>query len=115
MVVIHDARSAVAAASRTAAKANARRFTPEEKETLRWDWEQGVAVKLIAHKLKTSVKQIHQMRREMGLKPRSARKHRKHYLKVHVDEADWIKIKAKARLRGSTISAYLRYLIQRDF
>jgi hypothetical protein len=113
----HPALNVAVAGSPIAAKGSRpiRRFTEAEKTTFREEWDQGTAVKLIAHKLKTTVKQIHQMRRDMGLAPRSARKHRKHYVKVHVDEADWIRIRGKARLRGTTISAYLRYLIQRDY
>ena len=114
----HPVLNAAVAGSPIAAKASARpirRFTEAEKVMFREEWEHGIAAKIIAHRLKTTVKQVHQMRREMGLNPRSARKHRKHYVKVHVDEVDWNRIRGKARLRGTTISAYLRYLIQRDY
>lgn len=98
------------------------RWSAAEVERLRTMWASGVQSKIIAHSLDRTLRSVEYKLVRMqktdpeGWPKRYGVKHcgEKRQLTLYLNDSTLMLARRRARQRGSTVSAYLRYLIERD-
>lgn len=91
------------------------RWTPEMKHQLAVDWKRGLSVKKIAIKLHVGENAVKKQRITQKLAERRPRRAKfRQVVHISLDPEEYLALRDGAERRGSSMTDYMAYLIQRD-
>lgn len=91
------------------------RWTPEMKQQLKVDWKRGLSIAKIASKLHVGDNAVKKQRIALKLAERRPRRAKfRQVVHISLDPEEYLALRDGAERRGSSMTDYMAFLIQRD-